>query len=50
MPSTLSRERLAKLAVLKRTDPQAWREIVDLVLEVERRDQRQEYEQSFLAS
>jgi phage terminase large subunit-like protein len=49
MPSTLSRERLAKLAVLKRTDPQAWREIVDLVFEVERRDQRQEYEQSFLA-
>jgi hypothetical protein len=47
--SALSRERLQKLAYLRKTDPAAWRELADLIFETERRSRRVEYEQSFAA-
>jgi hypothetical protein len=47
--SPLSAEGLRKLSALRQKDPQAWREICDLVFEVERREQKASYERSFIS-
>jgi hypothetical protein len=47
--SPLNKERLAKLRYLQKTDPRAFAEIIELIFEVERRDERRRYEASFLA-
>jgi hypothetical protein len=46
--STLSSDRLKKLELLKRRDPAAWREMVELIFEIDRRELKQRYQDSFL--
>jgi hypothetical protein len=45
---TRNEERRRKLAWLRKHDPAAYREIVEVVLEAERRDNKCRYEESFL--
>ena len=46
--SPLSSDRLKKLELLKRRDPAAWREMVELIFEVDRRELKERYQESFL--
>jgi phage terminase large subunit-like protein len=46
--SPLSADRLKKLELLKRRDPAAWRELVELIFEVDRRELKERYQDSFL--
>src|SRR6516164_1060792 len=46
--SPLSSDRLKKLELPKRRDPAAWREMVELIFEVDRRELKERYQESFL--